>query len=44
MAENAKLSRRERERQRHKAEILSAAVKLFSERGFHNVSMNEIAA
>ena len=44
MAEQPKLSRRERERQRHKTEILDAAMKLFSEKGFHNVSMNEIAA
>jgi len=44
MTEQEKLSRRERERRRHKAEILSAAVKLFSEKGFHNVSMSEIAA
>ncbi len=38
------LSRREREQLRHKNEILDAALKLFSERGFHNVSMQEIAS
>ena len=39
----ATLSRKEREKLRHKNEILSAALKLFSERGFHNVSMQQIA-
>jgi len=39
----AVLSRKEREKVRHKNEILSAALKLFSERGFHNVSMQQIA-
>ena len=38
-----KLSRREREKIRHKDEILGAALKLFSKNGFHNVSMQEIA-
>ena len=42
MAEK-RLSRRERERLRHRREILEAALKLFSEKGFHNVSMLEIA-
>ncbi|RLB24983.1 MAG: TetR/AcrR family transcriptional regulator [Deltaproteobacteria bacterium] len=37
------LSRKQRERIRHKNEILNAALKLFSEKGFHNVSMQEIA-
>jgi len=37
------LSRREREKKRHKKEILGAALRLFSEKGFHNVSMQEIA-
>jgi TetR/AcrR family transcriptional regulator len=38
-----KLTRKERERMRHKDEILVAALNLFSTRGFHNVSMQEVA-
>ncbi len=38
-----KLSRKEREYLYHRKEILNTALKLFSEKGFHNVSMNEIA-
>ena len=38
-----KLSRREREHQRHRQEILEVAIKLFSDKGFYNVSMQEIA-
>lgn len=41
--EQEKLSRKEREYRRHRQEILEAALELFSEKGFHNVSMNEIA-
>jgi len=41
--EEKKLSRKEREFQRHRQEILETALDLFSEKGFHNVSMNEIA-
>lgn len=37
------LSRKERERLRHRDEVLVVALKLFSEKGFHNVSMQEIA-
>ena len=37
------LSRKERDFLRHKREILEAALGLFSEKGFHNVSMQEIA-
>lgn len=44
MADTDKLSRRQRERRRHKGEILSAALELFSEKGFHEVSMQAIAA
>jgi len=43
MVEKARPSRRQRERQRHRDEIVDAAMKLFSEKGFHNVSMQEIA-
>ncbi|MBL7226209.1 MAG: TetR/AcrR family transcriptional regulator [Desulfobacteraceae bacterium] len=41
--EQEKLSRKEREYRRHRQEILEAALEIFSEKGFHNVSMNEIA-
>ncbi|PIP37764.1 MAG: TetR family transcriptional regulator [Desulfobacterales bacterium CG23_combo_of_CG06-09_8_20_14_all_51_8] len=37
------LSRREREKLRQRKEILAAALRLFSEKGYHNVSMQEIA-
>ncbi len=37
------LNRKERERLRQRQEILDAALKLFSERGYYNVSMKEIA-
>ncbi|MBW1777230.1 MAG: TetR/AcrR family transcriptional regulator [Deltaproteobacteria bacterium] len=38
-----KLSRREREKLRQRREMLAAALELFSEKGYHNVSMHEIA-
>ncbi len=38
------LSRRERERLWQRKEMLAAALALFSEKGYHNVSMQEIAA
>jgi len=41
--ETGKLPRRERERLRHRRLILDAASELFSERGYQNVSMQEIA-
>ena len=41
--EAPKLPRREREKARQRQEMLAAALDLFSERGYHNVSMNEIA-
>jgi TetR/AcrR family transcriptional regulator len=43
MTQGKKLSRREREKLRQRQEILDAALELFSERGYHNVSVNEIA-
>ena len=39
----AKLTRKEREKLRHKEDILAAALLLSSSKGFHNVSMQEIA-
>ncbi|RKY17435.1 MAG: TetR/AcrR family transcriptional regulator [Planctomycetota bacterium] len=41
--EEEKLPRRERENLRRRQEILAAALELFSEKGYHNVSMREIA-
>lgn len=38
-----KLPRRERENLRQRGEILDVALRLFSEKGYHNVSMHEIA-
>ena len=37
------LSRREREKERHRNDILDAALILFSEFGFHSVSMQQVA-
>jgi TetR/AcrR family transcriptional regulator len=39
----ARQSRRERERQRHKQEILQAAEAVFAEKGFHRATVQEIA-
>lgn len=44
MQEPKKLSRREREKRRQRRDILAAAIQLFSEKGYHNASMQEIAA
>jgi AcrR family transcriptional regulator len=41
--EKQKLPRREREKLRQRQEMLAAAFDLFSEKGYHNVSMHEIA-
>ena len=38
-----KLPRREREKLRQRGEMLAAALDLFSQKGYHNVSMHEIA-
>jgi len=40
---NKKLPRREREKLRHRTEMLATALDLFSEKGYHNVSMHDIA-
>ncbi len=41
--QNSKLPRRERERLRQRQEMLAAGLELFSKKGYHKVSMNEIA-
>ncbi|MBW1788927.1 MAG: TetR/AcrR family transcriptional regulator [Deltaproteobacteria bacterium] len=41
--DQTKLSRKEREYLRHRREILQVALKLFSGKGFHRVTMQEIA-
>jgi len=38
-----KISRREKERLSQRQEILASALELFSQKGYHNVSMHEIA-
>jgi len=44
MMEEMKLPRREREKAQQRHEILEAAQSLFSEKGYHNVTMHEIAS
>ena len=41
--QDKKLTRREREKLRHRRQMLTSAIGLFSKKGYHNVSMNEIA-
>ncbi|MGA1875652.1 MAG: TetR/AcrR family transcriptional regulator [bacterium] len=41
--EEQKLTRKEREILRHRDQVLEVALELFSERGYYNVSMQEIA-
>ncbi len=43
LMQDRKLSRREREKRRQRQEMLAAAIKLFSEKGYHKASMQEIA-
>ncbi len=43
MAQEKTLTRREKEKQRQRQYILDAALELFSQKGYSNVSMNEIA-
>ncbi len=43
MMQDEKLSRRERDKLKHRSEVLATALDLFSEKGYHNVSMHEIA-
>jgi TetR/AcrR family transcriptional regulator len=42
--EAEKLPRKEREKASHRSQILAEALELFKEKGYHNVSMHEIAA
>ncbi len=41
--QDGKISRREKEKLRQRQEMLAAALALFSEKGYHNVSMQEVA-
>ncbi len=38
-----RLTRKEREKLSHRSQILADALELFKEKGYHNVSMHEIA-
>jgi len=42
--DNKTMGRKEREYLRHRREIMDAALALFSSNGYHNVTMNQIAA
>lgn len=42
--DNITLTRKEKEKIKHREEILRVSLKLFSEKGFHSVSMQDIAA
>ncbi len=41
--EEGKISRREREKERQRQEVMDTALSLFAEKGYHNVTMHEIA-
>lgn len=41
--EEANISRKERERQRHRKEIMAAAERVFAEKGYHECSIQDIA-
>ena len=41
--QNTKLPRRESKKLRNRRQIIAAAIELFAEKGYHNVSMQEIA-
>ncbi len=43
MKETVRQTRRERERMRHRREILDGALELFANKGYHNVTMHQIA-
>jgi TetR/AcrR family transcriptional regulator len=44
MMQDQKLPRREREKLRQRQEMLATALDLFARKGYHNVSMHEVAA